>query len=568
MLFIEKNKKNIDIKHVVRFCDNTSICLGGKMGRTALIAVFVLMIIAGAIFVSLSEKQFLAIDSIIGENYSKQARHLANTYAHDAIRILNNGNGELVFDEEFNVTVIREIKNQEILGIKNASVRVVLAENIYNNSVNAFGKTVSRNKKDDTILESGRSSISSTAIIVGDDGKSYEATTNLIYRRKPYSEYQLFIQDFPSGSHFTGIDEFDGPVYVGDRIRIKPDEGHNPPIFNDYVQSKTTVSNFFNLNLSQVFKNSLRDDVSELKFPDFNRANFIQSQVFQHLDPYIMTSNQNVIELKGNNLHIKGQGNVNLNSQPVEGKIKGSGNKLYDPVIYSPNDIYVYGAVDFPLTIISGSNIYIRGNLTYGINTNQVQDPRSNPNTKGLLGLISNNDIILETNTTNANATKIDVMAVMMTPYGSFRINENDIKRSSTHHWFWGTQTEYPPFRKLKDINFIGSRIHKTFNNRTFTAYRQLTGTAYENFLYRYDLTINMPNFNSFWHWLANRINDFINNIINWLLTGKYNSNDYEHGVFENNYYDPRLKDIAPPGMPTLPSGNIIMWEEVPVVVR
>ncbi|MCK9328566.1 MAG: hypothetical protein M0Q94_01690 [Candidatus Cloacimonetes bacterium] len=584
------------------------------MGRTAIIMVFVLLIIAGSIFVLLSEKQFNSIDSIVRENYSKQARHIANSFAHDAIRVLNCGEEEIEYNEELNISIIHQIDNQEILGIQNASVKVIMSENVYNNTLNAYGENISSSNLNDNFLEPGQTSITSTAKIRNSEGQIFEATTKLIYKQKPFSEYQLFIHEFPSGSYFTGIDEFDGPVYVKDEIRIAKDfplsgflydmkdeydgnSSNQSPVFNDLVTTSSSINNQTGDQLTNIFKGSVSENIPVQAFPEFNSSDIMQSSCFQcyQQSGYQMSNSQNFISLSGNKVKVgtSQNQNTNLQSVPEEGKLK-KGNQTYDRVIFSDKDIHISGYIDFPLTVISNGNIYISGDITYGLNKNQIQDPRSNNNTQGLIGLIANKDIIIEATKENKESEEITVMAVMMTPNGTVKVNKNDIKRSVSNYddvrirWWlifpysakdnytnYNASINNPPFKNFKEINFIGSRIHKTLSSETFSVYswghgELLTKAVREDFRYRYNPNISWQfSLSEIWELIKNYTIDLIIRLIRWIFTGQFPSGESNiHGLMENNYFDPRLKDIAPPAMPSLPTGNIIMWEEIPVIVK
>ncbi len=578
------------------------------MGRTALITVFVLLIVTGSIFVFLTQKQIIAIDSLTGDNYSKQARHIANSFAHDAIRVLNCGDTVLQFDENNKVTVITDKQDEKIFDIENSSVKVVMSESVYDKNLNAYNIHDSGSP-----LQSGHACITSTAIINAPNGKRYEATTKIIQKKKAFSEYQLFIHDFPSGSYFTGIDEFEGPVYVKDQIKIAKNfplsgflhsirnhfnysASSTSPVFNDVVLTSGNVDNQTGESLSSIFKSVLKENVSVISFPDFNTTNIMNSSFFQYYQQngYQINSESNVVLLQGNKIQ---NGKSTLNAQPVEGKLK-QGNNTYERVIYSNNDIYVSGYIDFPLTIISNKNIYITGDIVYAKDAGgqNIQDPRTYKPVKsigGLLGLISNKDIIIEASSANRSASEIKVMAVMMTPNGTVKVNKNDIKRNvDTYNawrirWWliipWPSNDNYtnyngnasnPPFKNFKKINFIGSRIHKTLCNETFSVYswgvgELLTDAVRESFRYRYNPNVTWSfTLSELWEIIKNTAYDLIWRILVWIFTGVFPSAPANtHGLMEHNFYDSRLRDIAPPAMPTLPSGRISMWEEVPVKI-
>jgi hypothetical protein len=60
------------------------------MGKQVLLMVFVLIVIAGSVFVQLSRKQLKAIDEVVENTFMVQARHISNTFAHTGMRELRD----------------------------------------------------------------------------------------------------------------------------------------------------------------------------------------------------------------------------------------------------------------------------------------------------------------------------------------------------------------------------------------------------------------------------------------------------------------------------------------------
>ncbi len=85
-------------------------------------------------------------------------------------------------------------------------------------------------------------------------------------------------------------------------------------------------------------------------------------------------------------------------------------------VIYSSEDINVFGTLNGQVTIYSEQDIHIQDDLVYAV------DPTTNPSSNDMLGLIANNDVIISDNTANNNDCTIH--ASIMAMNGSF-IAEN-----------------------------------------------------------------------------------------------------------------------------------------------
>lgn len=144
------------------------------MGRTAIIVVFVMLVVVGGIFVSLSQKQTQAIDSIIQENYSKQARHLANTYAHTMVGRLRRH-----LDENATIDGLAAINMPKgiILDIPNASVNTSVNDKNYVDNIFSNGN-ITQNLHP---LQDGEFSITSTGRVESPEGIIYEAITQIVY---------------------------------------------------------------------------------------------------------------------------------------------------------------------------------------------------------------------------------------------------------------------------------------------------------------------------------------------------------------------------------------------------
>ena len=149
------------------------------MGRTAIIIVFVLLVVVGGIFVSLTQRQTKALDSIIQSNYSKQARHLANTYAHTMVGRLRNEISKGSSNQDIlNLNIKMPASNNEnytiILDIPQASVSANITEKY----------------KDEYTLETGEYAITSIGRVKSPEGQIYEAITYIVYTTGGGTEFE------------------------------------------------------------------------------------------------------------------------------------------------------------------------------------------------------------------------------------------------------------------------------------------------------------------------------------------------------------------------------------------
>ena len=96
----------------------------------------------------------------------------------------------------------------------------------------------------------------------------------------------------------------------------------------------------------------------------------------------------------------------------VKDSIQISGNSNFDGVIYGDHDVYVSGVLDGSLTIGAGDDIHITDDITYKV------DPTVTPTSDDMLGLVANDDVIVDDNA--ANNADCTIQGALMVINGSF----------------------------------------------------------------------------------------------------------------------------------------------------
>jgi len=81
-------------------------------------------------------------------------------------------------------------------------------------------------------------------------------------------------------------------------------------------------------------------------------------------------------------------------------------------VLYVTEDVHVFGVLDGQVSVYSEGTIYLEDDITY------ADDPLTNPNSDDILGLISNEDVLIADNP--ANWTDITIQATIMAVNGGF----------------------------------------------------------------------------------------------------------------------------------------------------
>ncbi|MCP4547757.1 MAG: DUF4900 domain-containing protein [bacterium] len=225
-----------------------------------------------------------------------------------------------------------------------------------------------------------------------------------------FSRYAYFtdLEQSPSGSTiwFTEWDEFFGPVHTNDQMHIYAD-----PIFHDEASSGASTIDYYHGGPPQdnpTFEMGLTLDASSIPLP----------------------SDTNLLKIKGqesDGLYFSG-GTVEIEMVVISGvgklsvKINGGGATVYDVpsngVCYVHGDTKIKGTLKGQLTVGCDGDIQIMDNIVYDT------DPRSDPTSTDLLGLVADEDVFMDGDPYGPNADTADetIMAAIMALGTSFTV--------------------------------------------------------------------------------------------------------------------------------------------------
>ena len=149
------------------------------MGRTAIIMVFVLLIIVGTISIAMHRKQHDAVDALVELTYSKQARYLSNTYVRQALNdlrgfIMDNGG---ITDNNTNLYFALNNYN-------NQPPKTDLGDNYTNSSVDLkiiYGDDLLNYGYDPAEIKVNDFFVIATTTVNADDGNVYETSTHVFF---------------------------------------------------------------------------------------------------------------------------------------------------------------------------------------------------------------------------------------------------------------------------------------------------------------------------------------------------------------------------------------------------
>lgn len=293
------------------------------MGRTAIIIVFVLLVIAGSIFINLTQKQTKAIDSIIQENYSKQARHLANTYAHSMV-----GKIRRAIDEN------GELNNLDILIPLTGNDNYTIILDIPQASISA---TINETFKDNYSIGEGEYGITSIGRVKSPEGRIYEAITYLIYT--------------------TGDSTSETGMSIGQYVAL----------YDDYIRTTTGPGNSQNFNIN-AYNGALNNTSEDITYSDNTQVFIADNHLALGAGEALNNLAYPLYFKATNDLYIAGDLNSN-NSNNVINLFAGKKIELHHNIINKGiMNIYTKGdfIIDSKAKIINNGgtlNIYVEGSL-------------------------------------------------------------------------------------------------------------------------------------------------------------------------------------------------------------
>jgi Tfp pilus assembly protein PilX len=228
-----------------------------------------------------------------------------------------------------------------------------------------------------------------------------------------FSRYAYFsdLEKSPSGSTiwFVTQDEFFGPVHTNDQMHI-----YGSPVFHDEASSNESSIDYYNggpPSDNPQFLGGLTLNASRIPLP--TNTSMILTKA----------NESGGLKLTGNPVHIKflvdGSGNRSL-SVSING---GAYNTMAYPsngVIYVQGRVQVEGKIKGQVTVGCNGDIQIMDNIVY--NT----DPRVDPTSTDLLGLVSDQNVVMMNTTANKDTADETVMAAIMALNTSWTVESYD----------------------------------------------------------------------------------------------------------------------------------------------
>jgi len=228
-----------------------------------------------------------------------------------------------------------------------------------------------------------------------------------------FSRYAYFsdLEKSPSGSTiwFVTEDEFFGPMHTNDQMHIYGD-----PIFHEEASSAAATIDYYNGGPPRdnpSFLGGLTLSASRIPLP--TNTSMILTKA----------NEAGGLKITGNPVYIKflvdGSGNRSL-SVSING---GSYNTMAYPangVIYVQGTAQVEGKVKGQVTVGCNGDIRIMDNIVY--NT----DPRTDPTSSDVLGLVSDKNVIMWNSTANLDVADETVMAAIMALNTSWTVQNYD----------------------------------------------------------------------------------------------------------------------------------------------
>ena len=238
-------------------------------------------------------------------------------------------------------------------------------------------------------------------------------TVIVVVARAPFSYYAQFTANWPSTNSYITGDTLYGPIHTNTKFKFG-----GSPVFFGKVSSVDPGYDTWGSGDPQ-FLGGTEFGAQEVPMPEFTSG--LQAMA---------DSAQAGGDIYSNDVWLKFYADgsydyyVGANFNP-EDDDDWDGTKylssLNNPIIMTDqtdDDIHVMGTVSGQLTIFSGRSIYIEDDIVY------ADDPRTNPDSQDMLGLVAQKDIIVAYTTANESDVEIHgaIMAIGLAGAGKFKV--------------------------------------------------------------------------------------------------------------------------------------------------
>lgn len=220
-----------------------------------------------------------------------------------------------------------------------------------------------------------------------------KAVVDILPLSDRFSRFSYFSED-EDGIWFYSTDTLYGPIHTNGRFNLT-----GTPVFYGLISSVSPTYDTFGFTDPQFFGGtnfgstpiSLNVDFTELQNEAQSGGHYVSNSVL-----YLDFQSDGTYNYK-----IGSSGSWFSNPNPSNGIIAGNRN------------IYVEGVVSGQVTVASTRNIYISDDIVY------ADDPRTNPESIDLLGLVAMDDVIIVNNA--ENNLGVTIHAAILAMNGSFR---------------------------------------------------------------------------------------------------------------------------------------------------
>lgn len=435
------------------------------MGRTIFILVLLLTAVVGTIVVTINKEQVKLAQGLSDDEDMKNAKFIANTYAHNAIKDIRD---KFIYGKTVNLIYSTEgdYKNaKNVLKIGNSTVRTIL-----------YKSELPNVKKLEANQEWGIMTIAKVNAAI--------CTTRTIYKKMPFSEFGLFTNSFPNNVYFGDGELLDGPVYINGNIgigtamklqkwttkkehwniynngnhygwyKLRKDGYEYPenagPIFTDLVYVTGPIDKLYSYPKDFIYYfTGFRGGAPVFSYPVIT----MPSTEF-NIDAGVIAS-----ALKLNNYNGKAYQYVFLNGEYIrlsqdeiedadpnkDPYLKISTLQSNNFLLYNPNknlEIFVKGNLEGRLTIATEGRLTAIGSIWYSTALANKAQYISNgisgiykplpDNDTSMLGLMANGDFLVKANTENRSTNDIMIMGNVYTK-GELIITEG--QKYSNYPW-------------------------------------------------------------------------------------------------------------------------------------
>lgn len=353
------------------------------MGRGLLILVSGMVILAGIIQKTISERLQFIPGRTLDYHQEVDAQNISNSIIEYGIRELEN-NQE--WDSGFSQNNFMEA---------DVSLEVFDFEDFVNGNPNIPSDHDIKNWNQYTLL------LVSTA----ENGRA-KAVTEVAVSKNSFSRYTYFTDNEPSNIYFFDDDVLEGPVHTNGQLNIA-----GSPVFEGFVTSPYDWNGHSDYDNDPQFEAGANFHAHEIEMPNSETLQPIREKAS---NGGLRFNREIFVEFKQNATVEIYEREGNSWDDPVTYDLDN-----YNGVISSSRKIYTKGILKGQVTLHSEDEIEIMGDLTYSAN------PKNNPNATDLLGLVSEGNVIIDNNAHRDSGSKdIDIHASIMTLDKSFEVED------------------------------------------------------------------------------------------------------------------------------------------------